>query len=1761
MILLLNMSALAVADEGSDPEEPTTPFVLGDLNQNDQVQDVPVEKATDKTVYSLASSSPSVITSLSPKSQSSFLSSSGFSLGEHTDLFSGAASYSVSIDVPPGVNDHAPEVALQYNSNRKTASGVLGVGWALGLDMITREPNGTISSTSDDEFYLSLGSARHKMIYDPADGKYHTELETNLRIWPNGTGWIVQEKDGTMYRFGYSDSTLLRSTQGTFVSMWYLEDATDTHGNTIQYTYLKNPSSDRAMYLNSIIYGDNLIQLNYEENAHYAFQGFMYGTNIISTHLLESITISNKESPVREYQFDYDTVDYKKFLKSITEIGSDGSVLPPTEFSYYPLSKGWQENSTWAVPTGLASRVDKDNAVRFVDKDKDGFTDIIKLSDTSSMSYWKNNRNGWGSAVALTPTISAGATDAAGSDLGLRFLDKDGNLGVDMWQVVSGEASSNQFLEHTNDGWRSNTISPPSGVSFVEKKTVATGCDPAACPFGYTDYGLSCTSTSCTRSCKLITCSSYGSVVFQDTTLSWLDNDYEEVDGSNLFTPQNNYCYMFSYTGGSLTDGSDDSECYDLMTYDDFDYGDFDEDCDGGDVDAYAGVGFMGAASSSSWLSTVPGGDDYGFIDDVDNSKWEYRYLSSYDNDGYPDSSGSDAGDWDGFNYLLCDEAGTRSIYCAPTYDACQSWMGTSCGYGCSGEATAAFAVMGVYKDYNSNLWDALDDNEPECSSELMLDNDYDGGTYTVTAYPTIEYSAPQSCSYTRYAYQNTGVQLVDVNSDGKTDIVRASDVVQKTWVQNSNTFTETTSWVVPPSGVFVTSSTGEDLGVRFADINADGNIDLLKAKDSTIKPWFNNGKDWQLQASVWNVPTGAIFLSSGKDKGVAIIDVNGDGLQDLLQSDAVTRKAFVNTGNGWVEDSAWAVPSNIVLSDFSSSIADINGDGHPDIIKVQDSNRKTYTNNAGPAYLLQSVKNPLGGTIQFKYAPSTRFDHRGGDAVNDLGFPIWVVTDVTYDNGMIGDHHIVADYAYTYRDGKFEPDGMEFRGFAFVEETTPENNKIHHYFHQDKVRKGMEYKSQVYGSDESLQRTVEHFFNVIPHGEYSVVELFSTTDKLYDGSSGEPLTTRIQYAYDQYGNTIIIGQEGVLSRPGDERYDYLEYTYNPGAWIVDTIKRQVRTDSTNKILQETRYAYDNQVYSSAPLKGDVTMIQYWNGTPSTISYGSVALSGSYITETMEYDDYGNLASRTDTNNHITQYRYDGSNTFIAEMENALGQITGYEYNAGTGNLLSVTDPNGIMTRYTYDSFGRQEKDILPYDTELLPTKRTTYSMPGTAPSSVTIEEREVSGLPGVITTISYLDGFENLIQLKKEADDNDEEAVTNFFYDSAGQIVGQSNPVFIDESDSYHEPTSSDLQYMTEFSYTPLGRVQEKTNPDGTKRTITYLRESMAFVDENGYQTSYVKDAYGNVVRIYEHFKEITDSYLTTYSYDADDKLISITDHNGNVISYTYDSLGNRISIVDPDMGTWRYQYDSIGNLIRQTDAEGTESAFTYDALGRLKEERAGDSIIKYYYDEGKIGTLSSVVTPEAETSYSYDDRLRQTQKQVTFDNGQPLLVQYEYDAADRVVTEQYGDTVLEYQYGNSGSLYAIPSIIESTRYSPFGSVTEREYANDLTTTLDYDPATLRLRNMQTPTVQDKTYTYDDVGNVLSITDVIHQKVKAMVYDARDRLTNAAETEPEAIVYNETYEYDYSGNMLSITTPQKNARFIYTEESPLHAPGEVVVE
>jgi len=992
---------------------------------------------------------------------------------------------------------------------------------------------------------------------------------------------------------------------------------------------------------------------------------------------------------------------------------------------------------------------------------------------------------------------------------------------------------------------------------------------------------------------------------------------------------------------------------------------------------------------------------------------------------------------------------------------------------------------------------------------------------------------------------RDLGVRLADVNGDGKVDVIKAK-TTKTVYLNNGSGWNEDSSWTVPED--FVDASYN-DRGLRLIDLNADGLVDIIKGNSGTRTAWLNNGTNWSVSAT-WTPPVD--FRTASKaDNGVRFADLNSDGLVDLLEDyfngSESSKGAWLNTGSGWSADSVWQSNESFTKNGKNKGrrLADVDGDGFVDIVVSHSSDKANYTwvKNKTLPFMLKSITNEYGGMTFVNYTTSTSFNN-SEDGSSDIGFNIFVVSNVSADNAMSGigngKFFVVANTSYSYAFGKYNYEKSEFRGFGKATERDSDSETVH-YFYQDNPRRGKEYQTEVYDSDGNIySKNVKDYNYTYEYGIYNISLIYST-DYLYDGSADNPVVTNKSYFYDWFGNLWSMIDHGDVSIDGDEKYYEYSYAMNPTYWIMDRVSRKAVLDEDSVKVSEVKYYYDEQGLSGVSSEGALTKVERWNKDGDN--------SFSYY----EYDDYGNVIEETDSLGNKVRYSYDTTYTYVDTVINPLGHITKFDYDLGTGNL-NWQEKNDIRTEFEYDDFGRIEKEIRPYDTSNLPTRSYEYDFDGTAPEKVTISQKTTAD--NTIDVSYYYDGMANLVQIKSDIEDN-QSIVKNIFYDFGFRVNQEQNPYFADTEDGL--TNVSDTANYTQYSYDVMDRVIQVTNPDGTQKNVTFNHYNITDYDENGNKQMYTLDAHGRIVNVYEYNTNDVgrdETYITDYEYGANNNLIKIIDHEDNEFQFSYDSLGRKVGMNDPDLGEWSYSYDTNGNLKTQTDARGEVISLDYDSLGRVTTKTYDDNNtefnITFSYDGDYYGTLTNLSRADAVYSFEYDDRLRVIEETKII-NGSSLDSGFIYDSADRLVSKLRNGNNRDFIYNRQSRVKQIPDIITEAYYSPFGSILNKTYANSLSTSYSYDTENNRLQNIIVPGVQNLSYTYDSVGNILNINDQVQDLQHILSYDNLDRLV-------EATIGTDRYVYSFNalGNIMKIVKNNESKKFIY-EGAQAHMPSKII--
>lgn len=274
---------------------------------------------------------------------------------------SGAATYSVPIELPQGINGCRPTISLNYNSSGSL--GIMGEGWAIGgISCIERVPSIYSYDGYAQAVQLSHGDP---LVLDGKLLKWINETSGKLKfeddnqtvvisVNPNDIsyGFTVLHPDGTKILYGQNQNSRYYLQSNATPIAWYVEKVEDSHGNSYSYTY-ENDLSEGGFYPASISYTANInqnISASYKIEFHYTWwynppkKYFKYTSNVSNysriTRLLDSISIINLQNNclLEGYNLNYafsevEFVNHPR-LSHIFRKSPTGSQTNPIRFDY-----------------------------------------------------------------------------------------------------------------------------------------------------------------------------------------------------------------------------------------------------------------------------------------------------------------------------------------------------------------------------------------------------------------------------------------------------------------------------------------------------------------------------------------------------------------------------------------------------------------------------------------------------------------------------------------------------------------------------------------------------------------------------------------------------------------------------------------------------------------------------------------------------------------------------------------------------------------------------------------------------------------------------------------------------------------------------------------------------------------------------------------------------------------------------------------------------------------------------------------------------------------------------------------------------------------------------------------------------------------------------------------------------------------------------------------------------------------------------------
>jgi len=1104
-------------------------------------------------------------------------------------------------------------------------------------------------------------------------------------------------------------------------------------------------------------------------------------------------------------------------------------------------------------------------------------------------------------------------------------------------------------------------------------------------------------------------------------------------------------------------------------------------------------------ATSSNWLSSTYFANYYNYAGDVGVR------LADVNGDGLADVIQG-----------LLDQPGTSSLL--------NTWINT--GYGFTASSTwVPPTYLANYYNFNGSgddgvhLVDVNGDGRPDIIQSVQTSvgsittnawiNSGSGWVASSTWNPPVLLT-----DYTNSHFSgDVGWRIIDVNGDGLPDLVQSyrdpGTSFSKAYINNGNGWTLATStiWQVPVPFVDYYSATSGDVGTRVADLNGDGLPDIIQAYINAVGTpaptaiYLNNGHGWDPDPT-WSFPTYFLnYYNVGGDVGTRLMDVNGDGLPDVVQGMydhnhlVSMMHAWLNTGHGFVQNDSWAPPTTFVewwgaqMYDDGVRSIDVDGNNVDDLIRseidpIGGDYKTAYANTSKKVDLLIRATNPTGGSTSYSYLQSPMYA-TGPSQQLSPGLPVDLdtVNAVAVDDGL----GTISTTTYSYSNGTYyfnAPFDRKLAGFGKIVATDNAGSYTNSLYHtgagtdsthgeyQDSKSKiGDAYRVERYDASNNLvSKDITRWDQTSFGANRYFVFPQSTVSSLY-GSGGTHRDMAKKDVYENtHGNVIQKLQYGEVTGSDDGTFTdtgidlastTISYAASTSPYIVALPSDELTQDQSSNKVRETRHYYDSLSLGNVNV-GNETKTESWI-TGSTYASTTKAYDGTYGLVTQSHDADGNLTTNT----------LDTKNLYVATSTNALSQATGYQYDYSTSKVKGVFDANNRLNTTIYDGLGRSLTINIPDPGTGATVTKTSYTYTDSStPGSTSILETDNLNSATSTAVYTYFDGLNRKLQSRKQFQSTNY-VVNDWTYNNRGLTQSASLPYFSSGSARTSATTSSAL--FTNYSYDALQRVVTIANAVGST-TNAYNNWTVTANDPDGKIKDYSKDAYGNLTTVVEHIA--TTTATTTYAWDLNKNLTKITDTLANVRNFAYDGLNRRLTtedlhaVSDGTFGTTTYAYDPVGNLTQKLDPKSQTVNYTYDALNRPITEDftgSGGTEITYAYDACQDGKtrLCAATTSDAVINLTYNPDGLTASEQKAIDSV-AYTTAYSYDRQGNITDLTYPDnSAVRYTYDNSGLASAVSRKATSTYafalsqilYAPTGAISFKKFGNGVSSTYTYDP------------------------------------------------------------------------------------------------------
>ena len=276
---------------------------------------------------------------------------------------------------------------------------------------------------------------------------------------------------------------------------------------------------------------------------------------------------------------------------------------------------------------------------------------------------------------------------------------------------------------------------------------------------------------------------------------------------------------------------------------------------------------------------------------------------------------------------------------------------------------------------------------------------------------------------------------------------------------------------------------------------------------------------------------------------------------------------------------------------------------------------------------------------------------------------------------------------------------------------------------------------------------------------------------------------------------------------------------------------------------------------------------------------------------------------------------------------------------------------------------------------------------------------------------------------------------------------------------------------------------------------TYTYNSDNnIESVTHNGFTYNFVYDTNNNLQTV-----KINNTTIVADTYSEDNQLTSETLGNGYINSYQYDSNGNVISQSCNGVTRFQWTYDNDNHVTDYYDlSDNTHYTYTYDTDGTLKSFSDGSFSVAYSNTDNSYTTTYTdglnVTTQTTTITYGEEDEdgFTPTTSTTSLITGDTLTAVSSTKTTGSKTITSNNNTVLTESYtlnGDKVHFWQCPNKVLEYTYDQYGNITSIRENGNIAASYEYDLYGQLIRENDAKNSKTKVYTYDDGGNILSVT------------------------------------------------------------------------